>query len=133
VVHAVAQVDDPYGTQGDGESMPLAVGLFVEADISGREVENAVVLPRSAIRTDSRVLVVDDEDRLRFREVVVLRLDREEAIVVAGLNTGEKVCVSTLEAVTDGMKVRTVDVTDDSPATQVPEIPTEQMEARDDS
>jgi RND family efflux transporter MFP subunit len=106
MVHVVAQVEDPYGRHGGGDSLPLAVGMFVEAEIMGRLVENAIVVPRTALRGD-RVLVADDEDRLRFRDVDVLRADRGTAVIVGGLNAGERVCVSTLEAVSDGMKVRT--------------------------
>ena len=51
--------------------------------------------------------MVDDDDRLRFREVNLLRVTREEIFVRGGLTVGERVCLSPLEAVTDGMKVRT--------------------------
>lgn len=108
VVQVVAQVEDPYGRKTDGASMPLAVGLFVEADISGREIENAVVLPRSAVRDGNTVLIVDDDNRVRFREVDVLRMNGEEAIIGKGLDRGDKVCISTLEAVTEGMKIRSI-------------------------
>jgi hypothetical protein len=90
------------------------VGLFVEADILGHELEGAVVLPRSILRGDNDVLVVDSESRLRFRDVNVLRLSRTEAVITEGLRAGELVCLSTLEAVTDGMKVRTVKASDDA-------------------
>jgi len=107
-VHVVAQVDDPYGRETDGSTMPLTVGLFVEAEIVGREVAHAIVLDRSAVRGGDRVLVVDNEDRLRFRDVDVLRVAGNEAVIVGGLQEGDKVCVSALEAVTDGMRVRTI-------------------------
>jgi RND family efflux transporter MFP subunit len=107
VVHAVAQVEDPYGRKIEGERMPLAVGLFVQADIVGREIDSAVVLPRSAVRGGNTALVVDDNDQIRFREIDILRLSGNRAIVTGGLDPGEKVCISSLEAVTDGMKVRT--------------------------
>lgn len=107
MVNVVAQVDDPYGSAGVEAGAALAVGLFVDAEIFGREVEGAVVLPRSAIRGENKVLVVDDESRLRFREVEILRVSRTEAVITGGLSAGERVCVSLLEAVTDGMRVRT--------------------------
>lgn len=106
MVHVVAQVEDPYGKREDEDPLPLAVGMFVEAEIMGRVVENAITLPRTALR-ERQVLVVDDEGRLRFRDVEVLRVDRENAVIVGGLEAGERVCISTLEAVSDGMKVRT--------------------------
>ena len=79
--------------------------MFVEAEIMGSLIEHAIVVPRTALRGE-RVLVVDEEDSLRFRDVDVLRVDRGYAVIVGGLNAGDRVCVSTLEAVSDGMKVR---------------------------
>jgi RND family efflux transporter MFP subunit len=107
MVHAVAQVTNPYGRSKDPDRPPLAAGLFVEAEIEGVKAENVVVLPRSALRDNDRVLVVDDDNRLRFRDVDLLRVTREEIFVQGGLAAGERVCLSPLEAVTDGMKVRT--------------------------
>jgi RND family efflux transporter MFP subunit len=109
MVHAVARVKDPYARGRDRDRPPLAVGLFVDAEIHGRTVESVAVIPRSAVRDDGRVLVLDEEDRLRFREVDVLRTTKSEAVVRSGLATGERVCISALAAVTDGMRVRVVD------------------------
>jgi multidrug efflux pump subunit AcrA (membrane-fusion protein) len=106
MVHVVAQVDDPYGNETGGNPVPLSVGLFVEAEIKGHDVENAVVIPRSSVRNGNQVLVLDEENRLRFRDVEILRFDKAEAIITGGLVQGERVCISSLEAVTDGMKVR---------------------------
>jgi hypothetical protein len=120
MVHVVARVEDPYGrsrlvSAGDGQTLgdsangerpPLAVGLFVDAEIQGRRLENAVVLPRSALRGGDRVLVVDAESRVHFRDVVVLRSQREEVVIGGGLAAGEEVVVSPLAAVVEGMAVR---------------------------
>jgi RND family efflux transporter MFP subunit len=111
MVNVVARVEDPYGRDAAGERPPLAVGLFVQAEIAGRVVPEAFVVPRSALRHDSgdqkpRVLVVDDALRLRPREVEVLRQERERVVLGAGLAAGERVCVSPLRAVVDGMRVR---------------------------
>jgi RND family efflux transporter MFP subunit len=108
MVHAVAQVENPYARGNDPDRPPLAVGLFVEASIQGRRILGAYVLPRSAVRDGDRVLVVDDESRLHFRTVQVLRADRTEAVIQSGLTPGERVCISPLEAVVDGMRVRVV-------------------------
>jgi len=104
MVNVVAQVDDPY-TRQEGRTV-LPVGLFVEAEIIGRALEGVFVVPRRALRGDDIILVVDVEDRLRFRTVEVLRAGRETVVVGAGLQPGDRVCISTIEAVTDGMRVR---------------------------
>jgi RND family efflux transporter MFP subunit len=104
MVNVVARVPDPYA-RSEGRP-PLAVGLFVEAEIFGTTVEDVVVLPRTALRGRDRVLIVDREDRLRFRDVDVLRVSRDEVLVQAGLTSGDRVCVSQLETPMDGMQVR---------------------------
>ncbi len=104
MVNVVAQVPDPYGTT-EGKP-PLSVGLFVEAEIVGAEARNIVVLPRSAMRGRARVIVVDDEGRLRFRAVDVLRVSRDQVFVQGGLAAGDRVCISPLETPIEGMAVR---------------------------
>jgi len=108
-VNVVARIEDPYGRLRDDDVVPLAVGLFVEAEILGREVGDAVVLPRVALRENDRVLVLDEESRLHFREVEVLRVERDEVVIGDGLAVGERVCVSPLPAAVEGMSVRVVE------------------------
>ena len=107
----VAQVDDPYRMMSDDESSaaPLAVGLFVEAQIMGRTVSEVMLVPRRAFRGGDRVLVVSPDHRMRYRTVEVLRWERDVAIVGSGLLDGELVCVSLIQAVVDGMRVRVAD------------------------
>lgn len=104
MVNVVARVPEPYA-RIEGKP-PLSVGLFVEAEISGPEVRNIVVLPRSALRGGDRVLIVDADERLRFRAVDVLRVSRDQVLVQGGLEDGDRVCVSPLEIAMEGMLVR---------------------------
>lgn len=104
MVHVVARVDDPY--QGDGGRPPLAVGLFVEAEIGGREVRDVFVLPRGALRAGNRIYVVDADGRLRIRSAALLRSSRTEAVLTSGPQAGDRVVVSPLDAPVDGMQVR---------------------------
>ena len=120
MLYAVARVEDPYGRKGSAGGPPLAVGLFVDADILGRNVKNVVVIPRSAVRGRNQVLLVDAEDRLHLREVEILRTEGEDVIVGSGIAEGESVCLTPLDAVVDGMKVRTL-----RPGPKEPELETE--------
>ena len=109
MVHLVARVSDPYGLEANPEmprTTPLAVGLFVKAEIEGHSVDRAFVVPRDALRPEDQVYVVDAENRLHFRDVEVLRTERENVILGVGLEEGDRVCTSPLEAVIDGMEVR---------------------------
>ncbi|RMF72621.1 MAG: efflux RND transporter periplasmic adaptor subunit [Acidobacteria bacterium] len=108
VITVVAEVRDPYGRRGSDDRPPLAVGTFVEAAIEGHALERAFVVPREAFFDDDTVLVVDAENRVRFRDVHVVKENRDDVIVSAGLEDGERVLVSPLETVTEGMLVRVV-------------------------
>ncbi len=107
MVHVVARVPEPYVSR-DGRP-PLSVGLFVDADIQGETISDVVILPRSALRGGEQVLVVDQDERLRFRPVDVYRVAEEEVYIVGGLARGERVCISPLQSTSDGMRVRVAD------------------------
>ncbi len=126
MIHLVARVEDPYG-RGDDPSgrPPLAVGLFVEARIAGRAVDRALVLPRGALRGEDQVLVVDSEERLRYRTVELLQIQGEQAIISGGLEPGERVCISQLDGEVAGMRVRTVESTEDPGDVVTPPPPRE--------
>lgn len=99
----IAQVEDPYGRNSKAAVLP--VGLFVNAIIEGRLIENVVTLPRTALRDGGRVLVLEEGNRLRFRSVEVLRIQDETALISSGVNDGDLVCISQLDAFIDGMRV----------------------------
>ena len=107
MVQLVARIDN------QAAASPLSVGLFVNAEIAGLAAENIVILPRSALRNDNQVLVVDGEDKLRFKDVNLLRLYQDQVLIDAGINTGDRVCVSVLQTAIEGM---TVNAINDEPA-----------------
>ena len=104
MINLVARVEAPYAPAAG--RAPLAVGLFVDAEIHGRLAKDVAVLPRSAVRPDNQVLVVDSDDRLHFRSVTVLRTVAEQAYISDGLAAGERVCISPLDTALEGMTVR---------------------------
>lgn len=87
---------------------PIAVGLFVEAEIQGLSAENVITLPRSALRNDNQVLVVDADNKLRFRPIKPLRLYQDNVLITSGLEVGERVCVSPIQTPIEGMSVNPV-------------------------
>ena len=102
MVTLVARVS---GTRSALSANPLPVGAFVNAEIEGITLENAFQLPRSALRQDNQVLVVDEENRLRFREVSIARYEQDRILIQSGLNEGDIVNISPIQAVVDGMEV----------------------------
>ncbi|RPG33141.1 MAG: efflux RND transporter periplasmic adaptor subunit [Gammaproteobacteria bacterium TMED92] len=99
MVQLVARIDNA------SAQVPISVGQFVKAQISGRNAEDVVVLPRSAVRKNNNVLVVDADNRLRFRPIETLRLYQDTVLVSGGLAAGERVCISPVQTAIEGMLV----------------------------
>ncbi len=115
MITLVARVDDPYALEAaaaadaDAQRAPLPIGLFVQAEIEGRAVEGVVSVPPGALRRGREVLVIDANDRLHVRDVDVLRVERERALIRGGVAAGERIVTSPLEVATEGMAVRPIE------------------------
>jgi RND family efflux transporter MFP subunit len=104
-LYVIAEVTETINSNG----VRLPVGLFVDATIEGRSVNNVVSIPRTALRPDSSVMVIDDEERLHFRDVSVFKLSDSDAIISDGLASGERISISPLQFVVEGMPVTVID------------------------
>ncbi len=108
MVRLVVEVEAPYGGIADG-TPPLTVGMFVEVAIAGRTVDGVRVLPRVALREGDRVWAVGRDGVLRIRQVQVARALEDEVLAYIDMAPEERVIVSQLSGVTDGMQVRLAD------------------------
>ena len=109
LIYATAEVEDPYGLAA-AEGMPLAVGMFVNAEIEGVSEQSAYVMPRLALRNQDKVYVINDENRLEIRTVSVLSTSEERVLVTSGVNPGDRVVTSTLPNAVDGMEVEPISI-----------------------
>ncbi len=87
-------------------SIPPLVGMFVDLEIQGAELADIVVIPRRALRLNNTVWVVDADGELAIRPVHVLRLQGDEAWIDQGIDTGDRLVLTSLSGVANGMKVR---------------------------
>jgi len=105
----VAQPTNPAELKSSGsQNLPLPIGLFVEAEITGKQIDDIISLPRSVIRNNNQVLVVDAENKMYFRSVEIYRLEEDRVLIAGGLLPGELICTSPIQAVVDGMSVQPV-------------------------
>ncbi|MEC8409307.1 MAG: efflux RND transporter periplasmic adaptor subunit [Pseudomonadota bacterium] len=111
-VQTIIRVSQPSTDKEQDENglrtIPLPIGLYVEADIQGRTVENIISLPRSVIRNNNQVLIVDAENKMYYREVEIFRLEEQQVLISSGILPGERICISPIQAVVDGMAVQPV-------------------------
>jgi len=105
LIYAIAEVNDPYGS-GSDNSTALAVGMYVSASIESNKLQDTMVLPRLALRSNNKVYVVNNESKLEIRAVNVLSTNEKFVHISSGIKAGEKVVVSSIPIVTEGMDVK---------------------------
>jgi RND family efflux transporter MFP subunit len=117
VSYAVARIDDPYALRrGNDTGLPLPMGTFVGALVEGTTVEDIIRVPREALRGNSQLMFIDDENRLRIRQVEILRADAEYAYLSGGAEAGERIILTAIESPVNGMRLRTSDDPVEAPA-----------------
>ena len=83
----------------------LPIGLFVEAEINGKQLENIFMIPNSALTPNDELLFLNQDDALEIRKVSVLTKMKNHILVKEGMKAGERVVVSKLSIATNGMLV----------------------------
>ncbi|MGE9267547.1 MAG: efflux RND transporter periplasmic adaptor subunit [Verrucomicrobiales bacterium] len=100
----IARVEDPFGLRKDGPTMKI--GQPVRASIAGKDIENVFVVPRSALRSPTEIIVVNPEDsRLTRRVVMPVWNDEERLIIRDGLEEGWTLVTSKLSTAPNGALV----------------------------
>ncbi|MGB0360229.1 MAG: efflux RND transporter periplasmic adaptor subunit, partial [Endozoicomonas sp.] len=110
----VAEISDPYGLAHDGKQTPLKAGSFVQASIVGKSIDGLFRLPRNAIYSDGKVLIIDESNTVQFRPIKLIYTDSNAVYVQSvnsGLKSGDRVCLTPLSLPIEGMKVRIKDET----------------------
>ncbi len=99
-VYVIAVIDNK-----DAAMDELKPGLYLNAEIEGRQLENVIRVPRKAFLDEKRLLVVDQKNKLRFVEAMVVRSDAINHYVSDGLVGGDRVVTSAMSAPVEGMEV----------------------------
>lgn len=99
----VVEINDPYGLINDAE--PLKFGTFVDVQFSGITIKNVYKLPQTLVN-NRRVWVVDDTNKLRIKNVTVLREEGKYFYIDSGLSPNDKVVMTLPEYPLDGMEVK---------------------------
>jgi RND family efflux transporter MFP subunit len=105
MLELIARIERPFSREAL-DALPLQVGMFLTAQIEGTLVEGVFLLPRGALRRDSTVFIVDDQNRMRIRQVEVLRTTATEAVIRSGITSTDRVILSPMETPVEGMRVQ---------------------------
>lgn len=101
LIYAVAEVGTPF-------EKGLRRGMFVEAEIQGKELEDVFVLPRYALRGSESIYLVTPENTLITRPVEIARTNTEQAILSGGVEPGDQVATSPIAYFVENMPVELI-------------------------
>ncbi len=99
------EIKSPYDKNVSQNNMPLAVGIYVKAEIKGRNISDATVIPRDGLRAGNNVFVVNSKDRLDVRKVDVIHSSSKIAIIGSGVKPDDRVIVSSIRNPIPGMRI----------------------------
>jgi RND family efflux transporter MFP subunit len=102
-LYAIAEVEAPYGDNVSEQGMPMAVGLFVNASIEGRAMNELVSIPAAGLRAGDVVFLISEEGRLLVRSVDVAHNTADRAVIASGLEPGDRVVTSPIRNPIQGM------------------------------
>lgn len=107
-LHVIAQLDDMMSEGGD---VPVRVGQYVAAQVQGKTIEDALIVPNAVITQGTFVFVVED-NVLNRRRVDVLWQNDVESLIGGGVVAGEQVVITQLGQVSTGTRVRVLNSAD---------------------
>lgn len=100
-------VNDPLGRAPEAAPRPpLLIGQYVRVEIEGRHLDNVFAVPRTVLRDDDTVWLLDPDQRLEIRKVKPVWRDQEVVLLQDHLKPGDRLIVSDLSAPVAGMQLR---------------------------
>jgi RND family efflux transporter MFP subunit len=104
LLHAVTEIHYPQNNHDNQHQ--LLPGLFVNAEIEGRRLENVFKLPREAVNANRQVLLINQNEGIHLQPVSILRIETDHVLINGGLNANDLVALSAMTAFSDGLKVK---------------------------
>lgn len=114
-LYIVAQINDPYDESND-TTAPIKIGQYVNAQIIGTKLEQALVIPNTAIYQGSYVYTVEKVagiSILKRKDISIRWQNNQDALIESGLAFGEELVLTPLGQVSSGTQVQLADKNDD--------------------
>ena len=102
-LYVVAQILSPYA-KSNSQGGQIKIGQYVTAEIKGKMIEQALVIPSSAIYQGSYVYIVED-GLLKRKNIHISWQNGDESIISTGLNFGDQLVLTSLGQVNSGTRV----------------------------
>lgn len=110
-LYVVAQIEEPFkSTQNT-----IKIGQYVNAEIRGKTIENALLIPNEAIYQGSYVYVLQNNNLLKRVDINFDWQNSFVTLVSTGLNSGDNLVITPLGQVSSGTPVTVLNSKKESP------------------
>ena len=106
MTYAVAEIQNPFKEDPNSDRPPLSIGMFVEAEIEGRSIANAVPLPKQIIYRGDEILVLNTNNEIAMQKLTIVQSDGD-SVVAVDIPSGTRVVGTRIGLPVPGMKVTT--------------------------
>jgi RND family efflux transporter MFP subunit len=104
MTYAVAEVQNPFKADSSVKRPPLNIGLFVQAEISGKTITNAITIPKDAVYKGDQILVLNELDQVDYQTISVVQTGTNNVTAV-GITPGTRIVSTRIPLAIAGMKV----------------------------
>ena len=102
-LYVVAQINDPYKATSINQ-YPIKIGQYIKAQITGKTIDNAIVIPNSAIYQGTYVYV-EEQGVLRRKNISLAWQNANQTVIADGLSAGDNLVITPLGQVSSGTQV----------------------------
>jgi RND family efflux transporter MFP subunit len=109
--YAIVEVDKPFGVDQGSQitpQAPLMPGLFVNAEIAGKNLEDVLVLPRESLVRREYIYALDENDEITVHPVTVLKKDPEQVWLQADIKEATPIVLEKHALLSPGTAVEPV-------------------------
>jgi len=102
--YAVVEIPDPFDPFKN--KLPLIMGMYVEAEIIGKPIDDVVQLPKTAVFRRDKIYSIDTDSRVQEKTVKILRMDDNTVWVQGDIRKDEPIVLDRQGYLILGSKVR---------------------------
>ncbi|WP_319521378.1 efflux RND transporter periplasmic adaptor subunit [uncultured Desulfosarcina sp.] len=104
----LVSVEDPLGLKGDHppSGPPMLIGEYVRVEIQGRTIDDVYRIPRTALRDNSSIWILGEDNTLHIVPVETVWRDADHVLIQDGIEAGDQLIVSDLSTPVAGMQLK---------------------------
>ena len=103
-LHVIAQIKNIYNNRKSNK-LNLTIGQYVHAEIEGKTIINAVIIPNDTIYQGKYVYIINNNNILIRRKIKIDWQNDEDTLIFSGLYIGEKLVLTPIGQISSGVQV----------------------------